>query len=120
MVTMTTETLTKPISKLAEQLNAHLQTQDPERKLNLLDRCDRCSQHAQASFVFTIPANPEGTGRTEMDVLLCGHHTRQHLPALLAKNPSSYWVEPQELLSIRGVNVEARKDDRTGDGLTGA
>jgi hypothetical protein len=120
MLTMTTETLTKPISKLAEQLNAHLETQAPERALTLLDRCDRCSQLAQASFVFTIPADPAGTGKTETDVLLCGHHTRQHLPALLAKNPVSYWVEPQELLSIRGINVEAKKAVKTGDGLTGA
>jgi hypothetical protein len=120
MDSMTTQTLTKPISKLAEQLNAHLQTQAPGRALTLLDRCDRCSQLAQASFVFTIPADPDGTGKTETDVLLCGHHTRQHLPALLAKAPVSYWVEPQELLSIRGVNVEAMKDVRTGDGLTGS
>lgn len=120
MLTMTTETLTKPISKLAEQLNAHLENQAPERALTLLDRCDRCSQLAQASFVFTIPADPAGTGKTETDVLLCGHHTRQHLPALLAKNPVSYWVEPQELLSIRGINVEAKKAVKTGDGLTGS
>lgn len=117
MVTMTTATLTKPISKLAEQLNAHLEAQPAERTLTLLDRCDRCSQLAQASFVFTIPA---GTGKTETDVLLCGHHTRQHLP-VLAKNPVSYWVEPQELIGIRGVNVEAKQQEtRTGDGLTGA
>jgi hypothetical protein len=120
MDSMTTETLTKPISKLAEQLNAHLETQAPERALTLLDRCDRCAQLAQASFVFNIPADPEGTGKTETDVLLCGHHTRQHLPALLAKNPVSYWVEPQELLSIRGVKVEEKKAVKTGDGLTGS
>lgn len=117
---MTTDTLTKPISKLAEQLNAHLETQDPERKLNLLDRCDRCKQHAQASFLFTIPADPAGSGKTEMDVLLCGHHTRIHLVQLLAKNPISYWIEPIELISIRGVKVEEKKVALTGDGLTGA
>lgn len=120
MLTMTTETLTKPLSKLAVQLNAHLETQPVERALTLLDRCDRCNQLAQASFVFTIPADPAGTGKTETDVILCGHHTRQHLPALLAKNPVSFWVEPQELLSIRGVNVEAKTQTKTGDGLTGA
>ncbi|MFC5099118.1 hypothetical protein [Amycolatopsis plumensis] len=54
---MTTDTLTKPISKLAEQLNAHLETQTTERALTLIDRCDRCSQLAQSSFVFTIPAD---------------------------------------------------------------
>jgi hypothetical protein len=120
MLTMTTDTLTKPISKLAEQLNAHLETQAPERALTLLDRCDRCNQHAQSSFVFKIPADPAGTGKSEMDVMLCGHHMRQHLPVLLGKNPVSYWVEPQELLSIRGVKVEAKTAAKTGDGLTGA
>ncbi|WP_230854562.1 DUF7455 domain-containing protein [Arthrobacter terrae] len=117
---MTTETLTKPLSKLADQLNAHLETQPPERALSLLDRCDRCIQHARASFVFTIPADPEGTGKTETDVLLCGHHTRMHLPALLAKGPVSYWIEPQQLMSIRGVNVDRKNTAKTGDGLTGA
>jgi hypothetical protein len=120
MIAMTTATLetAKPISKLAEHLNAHLETQPAERMLSLLDRCDRCNQHAQSAFVFTIPADPEGTGKTETDVLLCGHHTRQHLPALLAKNPVSYWIEPRELVSIRGVNVNAGSDAKTGDGLT--
>ncbi len=117
---MTTDTLTKPISTLADQLNAHLETQAPERTLTLLDRCDRCSQLAQASFLFTIPADPSGSGKTETDVLFCGHHTRQHLPALLSKAPVSYWVDPQELIGIRGVNVEVKKAVRTGDGLTGS
>jgi hypothetical protein len=121
MDAMTTATVTeKPLSKLAVELNAHLETQAPKRTLNLLDRCDRCSQHAQSSFVFTIPASSEGTGKTETDVLLCGHHTRMHLPALLAKNPVSYWIEPRELLSIRGVMVEGPANTRTGDGLTDA
>lgn len=121
MAPMTTATVTeKPLSKLAVELNAHLEMQKTERTLSLLDRCDRCSQHAQSSFVFKIPADPAGTGKTETDVLLCGHHTRMHLPALLAKVPVSYWIEPQELLSIRGVKVEAAGNTKAGDGLTDA
>lgn len=117
---MTTDTLTKPLTTLAVELNAHLETQAPERALSLLDRCDRCSQLAQSSFVFKIEASAEGSGRTETDVLLCGHHTRVHLSALLSKNPVSYWIEPQELVSIRGVNVEAASTAKAGDGLTDA
>lgn len=117
---MTTETLTKPISKLAVELNAHLESQTSDRTLDLRDRCDRCNQNAQASFVFKIPADPAGTGKAETDVLLCGHHMRAHLPALLAKAPVSYWIEPQELLSIRGVKVTAAGKSAPGDGLTDA
>ncbi|WP_139187327.1 DUF7455 domain-containing protein [Pseudarthrobacter chlorophenolicus] len=117
---MTTDTLTKPLTRLAVELNTHLETQAPERTLSLLDRCDRCSQLAQSSFVFKIEACAEGSGRTETDVLLCGHHARIHLPALLAKTPVSYWIEPQELLSIRGVKVQAASDAKAGDGLTDA
>lgn len=120
MQPMTTDTLTKPISKLAVELNAHLETQTTERTLSLLDRCDRCSQLAQSSFVFKIEASTEGSGRTETDVLLCGHHTRTHLEVLLSKNPVSYWIEPQELASIRGVNVSPVEKAASSDGLTDA
>lgn len=113
MFPMTTATTTKPITKLAAELNRHLATQTKERTLHRLDQCDRCPQAAQATFVFTVEA-------TDLDILLCGHHTRKHLPELLAKSPSSYWIEPTELLSIRGVNVEAPVKVLTGDGLTGA
>lgn len=40
-----------------------------------------------------------------------------HLPAMLAKEPATYWIEPQELLSIRGVNVEPANQSLSGDGL---
>lgn len=102
-----------PISKLASQLNTHLETQAPERALDRLDLCDRCPQAAQAVFEFQV----EG-GTT--DIMLCGHHTRQHLPALLSKNPVSYWIEPSELYSIRGVETPERAAAVTGDGLTDA
>jgi hypothetical protein len=41
-----------------------------------------------------------------------------HLPAMLAKEPATYWIEPRELLSIRGVNVGPANRSLTGDGIT--
>lgn len=117
---MTTDTLTKPLSKLAVVLNEHLENQTDARTLHRLDICDRCPQAAQSIFTFKIAPDSKGTGASEMDIILCGHHTRMHLPAMLEKNPSSYWIEPQELLSIRGVNVEPAGTALTGDGLTDA
>ncbi|WP_354214987.1 hypothetical protein [Arthrobacter sp. UYCo732] len=114
---MTTDTLTKPLSKLAVELNEHLKTQSEERTLHRLDICDRCPQAAQSIFTFRI-ADADGGEGAEMDIILCGHHTRQHLPAMLSKNPATYWIEPQELLSIRGINVESTGRGKTGDGLT--
>ncbi len=125
MPAMTTAILTeaaKPTSTLAVQLNLHLETQPKERTLDRLDLCDRCCAAAQSSFVFTIPdlTSTEPGATMETDILLCGHHTRQHLPALLAKNPASYWVEPKELHTIRGVKITGKGSAQSGDGLTDA
>lgn len=53
-------------------------------------------------------------------MLLCGHHMRFHLPALMAQNPTEFWVSPSELWKVKGVKVPARENTRTGDGLTDA
>lgn len=116
MGAMTTALLTEavqPISELAVQLNAHLKTQRKERTLDRLDQCDRCPQAAQAVFVFKVEG---GTN----DILLCGHHLRQYLPALLAKEPVSYWVDPGELYTFLGVNAPEPSVSTSGDGLTDA
>lgn len=118
MAFMTSDTLTKPLSKLAVELNEHLKTQTEERALHRLDICDRCPQAAQSVFTFKIAPDAAGGEGAELDIILCGHHTRAHLPAMLAKQPSTYWIEPQELLSIRGVNVEPVSQNLSGDGLT--
>lgn len=113
---MTTALLTEaaqPISKLAHQLNIHLTSQSAERTLDRLDQCDRCPQAAQAVFVFKVESESH-------DIMLCGHHVRQYLPVLLAKEPASYWIEPAELYTIRGVKVPVRTDATSGDGLTDA
>lgn len=38
-----------------------------------------------------------------LDIMLCGHHMRTHLDALLENDPKSFWIEPCELWSIKGV-----------------
>lgn len=111
MSPMTTATTTRPVSPLAAELNRHLETQPPERTLHRLDLCDRCPQAAQSIFAFTV----EGA---DLDILLCGHHTRKHLPELLARTPVTYWIDPAELHSVRGVIVKDTAPTESGDGLT--
>jgi hypothetical protein len=120
---MSTATLTEtpvqtPTPSLADRLNAALTAQTTERTLGLLDRCDRCSQHAQAEFNFTFTGDDGST--SESEIMLCGHHTRAHIGAIMDKNPSSFWIEPSLLWKIRGVKVPAREKNLTGDGLTDA
>jgi hypothetical protein len=122
MTFMSTATLTAPAvptTSLTDRLNALLETQkvtNPERTLGLLDRCDRCSQHAQAQFDFRLPL-PDGT--TELrDIMLCGHHTRMHVEGILDKHPEKVWIEPSVLALFKGVKVEVDQAEKTGDGLT--
>lgn len=122
MIGMSTATLTAPAApttSLTERLNALLDNQkatNPERTLGLLDRCDRCPQHAQSRFDFRLP-QPDGT--TELrDIMLCGHHTRMHVATILDKNPERAWIEPSVLALFKGVNVEVEQAVKTGDGLT--
>lgn len=112
MATMTTATLTAPTigsRTVADIINEALDAQDAKSPLDALDRCDRCG--AAAHSVFTYEA---------ADVMLCGHHMRFHLPALLAQNPVKFWIDPATLWKVKGVNVPARDDSRAGDGLTDA
>lgn len=123
MALMSTATLTEspvqtPAFSLADRLNAALKAQTTERTLGLLDRCDRCPQHAQAEFTFTL--RQEDGSTAESEIMLCGHHTRAHVAAIMDMNPSSFWVEPSLLWKIRGVIVPARETGLTGDGLTDA
>jgi len=52
--------------------------------------------------------------------MLCGHHTRAHIAAIMDKNPSSFWIEPSLLWKIRGVIIPEREKTLAGDGLTDA
>lgn len=55
MAPMTTATLTNtaaPSLPIADILNRALETQAADSPLDLLDRCDRCSQRAQSIFTF--------------------------------------------------------------------
>jgi len=123
MAVMSTATLTEPsvqnpVLSLADRLNAALKEQTTERKLGLLDRCDSCSQHAQAEFNFSLIQEDGST--TESEIMLCGHHTRAHIAAIMDKNPSSFWIEPSLLWKIRGVIIPEREKTLAGDGLTDA
>lgn len=109
---MNTATLTDTAADsrpIADILNQALETQATDSPLDRLDRCDRCNQAAQSIFTFK-----------EADVLLCGHHMRHHLIALMAQNPTEFWVSPSELWKVKGVKVPAREKTLTGDGLTDA
>lgn len=121
MRAMSTATLTEtpvPTLSLADRLNAVLRTQG-ERTLGLLDRCDSCSQqHAQAEFKFLITQD-DGTF-AESEVLLCGHHTRAHIAAIMDQNPVSAWIDPSILWKIKGVEVPTQENTKSGDGLTDA
>lgn len=119
MHAMTSDTLTKPLSELANQLNTHLQTQPAERALHRLDLCDRCPQAAQSIFTFKIEPHTQGTGSSKCDIILCGHHMRHHLSAMLDQSPIDFWIDPRELHTIRGVVVPAPdRQGSTGDGIT--
>jgi hypothetical protein len=124
MTFMSTATLTEApvqtISPIAERLNAAMKAQETvERPLGLLDRCDRCpQQRAEAQFVFDF-TNEDGTSGTN-EIMLCGHHTRLHVVAILEKNPKSFWIEPSLLWKIKGVAVPPRQSRSGGDGLTDA
>ena len=50
--------------------------------------------------------------------MLCGHHTRAHIAAIMDKNPASFWIEPTLLWKIRGVIVPEQENTKTDDGLT--
>ncbi|QOD05680.1 hypothetical protein IDT60_21800 (plasmid) [Pseudarthrobacter sp. BIM B-2242] len=120
MQPMSTATLTEapvPTLSLADRLNAVLQNQG-ERTLGLLDRCDSCSQHAQAEFTFLLPQN-DGTV-TESEIMLCGFHTRAHVAAIMERNPVGVWIEPSILWKIKGVEVPKQEHAKSGDGLTDA
>lgn len=110
MTSMTTATLTAPAldsRQIADILNPALEAQPEESPLDALDRCDRCGAAAYATFTFAAA-----------DILLCGHDMRIHLPALMAQNPTSFWIDPSTLWKVKGVKVPERDDKRTGDGLT--
>lgn len=110
MMAMSTATLTTEpteLSPLAERLNRALAAQDETSPLNRLDRCDRCPAAAQSQFFYQAG-----------DIMLCGHHARAHLSALIDQNPTSFWIEPSQLRSVRGVNVPAQDQTKAGDGLT--
>lgn len=122
MTSMSTATLMAPAvptTSLTDRLNALLEAQkvtNPDRTLGLLDRCDRCPQHAQAQFEFRLP---QADGTTELrDIMLCGHHTRMHVEGILDKHPETVWIEPSVLAIFKGVNVEVEQAVNTGDGLT--
>lgn len=122
MSVMSTATLAAPAApttSLTDRLNALLEAQkvtNPDRTLGLLDRCDRCPQHAQSQFDFRL-AQPDGT--TELrDIMLCGHHTRMHVEGILDKAPEKVWIEPSVLALFKGVHVEVEQAAKTGDGLT--
>lgn len=120
MRSMSTATLTEtpvPTLSLADRLNAVLRTQ-AERTLGLLDRCDRCSQHAQAEFNFLLKQD-DGTV-AESEIMLCGHHTRAHVAAIMDRNPVSVWIEPTLLWKIKGIEVPTQENTKSGDGLTDA
>ncbi|HEX9088874.1 MAG TPA: hypothetical protein VF867_15255 [Arthrobacter sp.] len=115
---LTEPSVQTPFLSLADRLNAALKAQSTERTLGLLDRCDTCPQHAQAEFRFNL--RQEDGSTHESEIMLCGHHTRAHVAAIMDKNPSSFWIEPSLLWKIRGVIVPEREMNLSGDGLTDA
>lgn len=115
---LTDPTVQTPVLSLADRLNAALKAHTAERTLGLLDRCDSCSQHSQAEFNFSLLQEDGSTHESE--IMLCGHHTRAHIAAIMDKNPSSFWIEPSLLWKIRGVTVPERENNLSGDGLTDA
>jgi hypothetical protein len=112
MAPMTTATLTAPAvdsRPIADIINEALQGQSTQSPLDALDRCDRCGAAAQSVFTYSAA-----------DVMLCGHHMRMHLPALLEQRPKEFWIDPSFLFKIKGVKVPRSDNKRTGDGLTDA
>lgn len=110
MAFMTTATLTSPAldsRTIADILNKALETQPEASPLDLLDRCDRCGSAAQSTFTFEAA-----------DVLLCGHHLRMHLPAIMGQQPKEFWISPTTLWKVKGVNVPKQDHALAGDGLT--
>lgn len=107
---MTTASLTAPAldsREIADLLNTALETQAKDSPLDALDRCDRCRAAACATFTFT-----------SADILLCAHDMRNHLAALMAQKPTSFWIDPDTLWKVKGVKVPERDSNLTGDGLT--
>lgn len=51
-------------------------TDSPTRDLTVQDRCDRCK--AQAFYVGLLTLD-----NSELEILFCGHHGRNHTPALV-------------------------------------
>ena len=94
------------ISDLAAALNRNIESQGPS-KLTALHRCDSCGGRAASVFYFEVGF-----------LYLCGRHTRINLEKLLACDLVSYWVAPEELWSVAGVNVPAQDHRASGDGLT--
>ncbi|MCC3299808.1 DUF7455 domain-containing protein [Arthrobacter caoxuetaonis] len=77
---------------LTERLNEALASQPAESPLDYRDTCDNCSTPASAVFEFPVA-----------EILLCGHHTRLHLESLMANNPTCFWVRPEELWNLNGI-----------------
>jgi hypothetical protein len=108
---MTTDSSAPAISELAARLNAILETQDGTNPFDALDRCDRCTQQAQAKFVFS--------GGHEL--YQCGYHLGMHIEGIMA-SPSliGQWIEPSSLWKVKGVKSPRKERVLTGDGLSGA
>lgn len=98
--------MTEQISDLAVTLNRNIDSQGPS-KMTALDRCDSCGGRAASVFHFEVGF-----------LHLCGRHTRLNLQKLLASDPVSYWIAPEELWSVAGVKVPAQDHRASGDGLT--
>ncbi len=50
--------------------------------------------------------------------MFCGAHMRTNLDTMLDANPVSFWIEPCELWSIKGVRFPKQGKVTAGDGLT--
>lgn len=106
---MTTTTSAAEISATALRLNEALKTQSPLRPYTGLDRCDKCIGAAQSKFEYKVGY-----------VMFCGAHMRSYLDAMLDSNLVSFWIEPCELWSIKGIKFPKRGQTTAGDGLTDA
>lgn len=79
---------------LTERLNTALASQPAESPLDYRDTCDNCPARASAVFEFPVA-----------EILLCGHHTRLHLERIMANDPTSFWIRPDELWSLDGIKT---------------
>ncbi|MEH0110743.1 hypothetical protein V6N00_13615 [Tersicoccus sp. MR15.9] len=75
-------------ASFTELVRTALTGQSEDLRPDLNDRCDQCGPASAAAAVF---------GYASGELMLCAHHTRQHLPAILASRMLSWWIDPEAL-----------------------